>query len=195
MPECSKIRDKILQINLLHSMAKATPAMWVHPMPHHLDRHNHRRTLEQVGVVHKPNLTRTSRTNVRPTPYHRALFSFDLVHVLTLVFTSLSPIYHSGLGSYYDYSPRTDPVPSFSNPGGFRSDLVDFNYGYETESPHVALPGTTAVSHSDFSSDDAYAQPQPGGFVMPDAYSYGRISNDTDPGGDPPWIGGFGGFR
>lgn len=48
---CSKIKVKILQlINLVLSMGfnlnlGTTLAMQVHPMPHHLDRHNHRRTL------------------------------------------------------------------------------------------------------------------------------------------------------
>src|SRR5258706_2552255 len=65
-----------------------TLAIQVHPMRHHLDRHHldrhhldrHHLRTEQVGVAHKPTLTRTTRTNVRPTPYRSVLCSFDLVH-------------------------------------------------------------------------------------------------------------------
>lgn len=115
--------------------------------------------------------------------------------VLTLVFTSLAPTYHSGLGSYHNYSPRDDPLPSPSSPGGFRSDLVDFENEYGTELPRAALPGTNAVSHSEFSSHGSYAHPQPGAFVIPDAYSYGHTSNDNGSGGNSPWVGGFGAFQ
>lgn len=77
-------RSKILQlVKLVLSMGvnpnlDTSLAMRVHPMPHHLVRHNHRCT--PPWVAHKPILTRTTRINVRPTPYRSALFSFDLVH-------------------------------------------------------------------------------------------------------------------
>ena len=116
--------------------------------------------------------------------------------MLTLVFTSLAPTYHSGLGSYHDYSPRIDSVRSLSNSGGFRSDLVDFNYGYGSELPRATMPGTfdDVVLHPESPSHESGAHHQPGGFITPDARSYGHIFNDNS-GGAPPWVGGFGAFR
>jgi len=115
--------------------------------------------------------------------------------VLTPVFTSLAPTYHSGLGSPHDYSPCISPVFPPSNPGGFRLDIVD--YGCEMELPRASFPGgfRNAASHSEISFHDSGGHPQPGGFIVPGAPAYAHTSNNNGPGGNPPWVGGFGAYR
>jgi len=107
--------------------------------------------------------------------------------------TALSiPTSPSGL--YHDYSPRIARVPSLSNPGGFRLNILD--YGRGTERPDAAFPGTlnTPTSPSGTSPYDSGALPQPGGFAVPESPSSPRHGTYTGhgPGVNPPWVGGFG---